>query len=127
MAYVRTAKHPKPEESSPAQSQAAKAVSKAEAVRTALAEGLESPSDIVRFVKARFGIDMPKQMVSAYKANEKRREQGHMAPQQKPQTTTAAKPAANGEPDLLGALEMIKPLVEQYGAAKVKRIVDLMG
>jgi hypothetical protein len=125
MGRPRTAKYPKPEESFSAKPEAAKAVSKADAVRAALADGIESPSDIAAFIKSRYGIEMARQMISSYKAQLRKRD-AERAPQSK-QIVIVAKPAAKSESDLLGALEAIKPLVDQYGADKVKRIVDLMG
>jgi len=37
------------------------------------------------------------------------------------------KAPANGEPDLLEAMEAMKPLFASLGADKVKRIADLLG
>jgi hypothetical protein len=37
------------------------------------------------------------------------------------------KPPADGGPDLLDSLESLKPLIAQYGAERVKRMVDLLG
>jgi hypothetical protein len=36
-------------------------------------------------------------------------------------------PAPAGERDLLDVMESMKPLIAQYGAERVKRIVDLLG
>ena len=47
---------------------------KAESVRIALSEGLESPGEIHDFVKAKFGHDIPNKMISSYKAQEKARQ-----------------------------------------------------
>jgi len=46
-------------------------ISKAEAVRQALAEGLSSPGDIADCAKAKHGLDIPKPQVSAYRAQNK--------------------------------------------------------
>ena len=46
----------------------AKTVSKAEAVRQALAAGLDGLDDIAKFVKAKHGYEIPKPQISAYKA-----------------------------------------------------------
>jgi hypothetical protein len=32
-----------------------------------------------------------------------------------------------GGPDLIASLETLKPLIAQYGAVKVHRLVDLLG
>jgi hypothetical protein len=51
-------------------------VSKAEAVRQALAQGLDSLDDIAGFLKNRHGIEMPRSQISTYKARSKRRAGG---------------------------------------------------
>ena len=48
-------------------------ISKAQAVRNALAEGHDKPGDIADFAKTRYGLDIPKQQVSAYKTQAKAR------------------------------------------------------
>src|SRR4051794_29001834 len=63
MASVRTAKYPKLVET-----EGFATASKTEAVRIALSEGLESIDDIRDFVRAKFGHDMPKSLVSSYKS-----------------------------------------------------------
>ena len=45
--------------------------------------------------------------------------EGYVAPPEKPK--------ADGEPDVLLALETVKELVGQFGADKLKRMVDLIG
>jgi hypothetical protein len=157
MARARTAKHPKPVEpedevqESPEEEPVAiielttPTVSKAEAVRIALSEGLESPGDIHDFIKARFGHDIPNQTISSYKAQEKARQAKKaeaVAPVAEPakrgrkpkaavaapvQPVAAQKPVANGQLDLLDALTAMKPLIAQYGADQVKKMVDLLG
>jgi hypothetical protein len=110
-------------------------ISKADAVRAALAKGLATPTAGVNFIKAEFGVVMPKQQFSVYKSEFKKRAlkvklkgkavpkstaapAGFLSPPPKPRT---------GEPDVLLAVETIKPLVQQFGAAKLKRIVELLG
>ena len=97
-------------------------ISKAQAVRNAMAEGLESLDDIEGFLKSRHGIEMPRQQLSAYKSQAKARESAgnETAPK------AAAKPTSGNDGDLLDALEAIKPLVEKLGAEKVRRLVDLL-
>jgi hypothetical protein len=104
-------------------------VSKADAVRASLAEGIESPGDAVEFLKSRFGIDMTRQVSSSYKAQQKAREQkksGGEEPARKPRGTTAAthsKPTASA--DMFDDLTAIKHLVERLGAEQVRKIVGL--
>jgi hypothetical protein len=114
-------------------------ISKAEAVRTAISAGKESPDDIHDFVLSKFGHDIPTRTISAYKAQAKARAAKKGAPKGKPgrKPKVAApvsngyvappeKPKAAGEPDVLLALEGVKELMATYGADKVRRIVDLL-
>jgi hypothetical protein len=151
MGRPRLAKHPEPtpapepaappaKEETPASS-----VSKAEAVRQAMGEGLDSLDDIEGFLMSRFGIEMPRQMISSYKAQQKARDQkaaGSTASPKRgrkpktvdapastsdsaPPTRTRVTPRADG--DLLDALKSLKGLVSAHGVAKVKEMVDLLG
>jgi hypothetical protein len=110
-------------------------ISKAEAVRRALAQGKESPADGVAFIRERFGLEMAPQHFSAVKSQQRRKEgttprgkrgrksradvEGYVAP---PPATRH-----DGETDLIESLERLKPLIAQYGAEKVHRLVDLLG
>jgi hypothetical protein len=105
-------------------------ITKAEAVRRAMAAGMNMPDDGVGFIKAQFGIDLPKQMWSSYRAQQKARDakkaegkskrvEGYLAP--------PSKKSANGEGDLLAAMEAIKPLVDNLGKDQAHRIIDLLG
>src|SRR3954447_12957838 len=86
-----------------------KRMSKTDAIRAAMAEGIESPGDGVDFIKRRFGLEMSRQHFSATRSKLKSSEgQGE-------------------EGDLLSAMETMKPLVAALGAEKVKRIADLLG
>lgn len=109
-------------------------MSKAQAVRNALAEGVEDIGDIEGFVKSRYGIDIPRQMISAYKAMEKKRAEkaaGKPGRKTRGAESSGSAPRATRssglESDLLDAMEAMKPLVEKLGPEKVKRIVDLLG
>jgi hypothetical protein len=118
-----------------------KTMNKSEAARAALDAGYEKPAEAVAFIKNTFGIDMDAQYFSAIKTRtngkgeaSKKAEpakrgrkpkapaalvNGYVAPPEKPRSTS--------EPDLLLALEGVKELVGQFGAEKLKRIVDLLG
>ena len=107
-----------------------KAVSKANAARAALAEGIEAPQKAVAFIKKRFGIEMNPQHFSAFKSQVRKKEAASKPAAERADSSPASptpKPSAGGEADLLAALETMKPLIAQYGADKVKRIVDLLG
>ena len=102
-----------------------KTMTKADAVRAALAEGVETSKEGVEFIKDRFGIEIAPMHFAAQKSQIKKKEQG-----EDQGTRKAPKPrqATDGDQgDLLAAMEAIKPLVASLGAEKVKRIVDLLG
>ncbi len=115
----------------------AKKLSKSDAVRAALTEGVKSPGDAVAFIQKRFGIEMSRQHFSATKAQIKRREQegaptGSIRRGRTPEAAVEGylappKVTPTGEGDLIDVLEKMKPLIAQYGAEKVKRLVDLLG
>ncbi|QEH36476.1 hypothetical protein OJF2_50400 [Aquisphaera giovannonii] len=119
-----------------------KGMSKAEAIRRVMADGIDNPSVGSQEIRKRFGIDVTPQHFSAARSQMKSRDakksgapkgkpgrkpkaasqgvEGYLAPPPKQQGT-------GGEPDLLEAMEAMKPLVNSLGADKVKRIVDLLG
>lgn len=118
MARTRTVKHPK------AAKQAeppAKSVSKADAVRAALADGIESPEDGVAFLKAQYGIEMSKQMWSTYKAQLKARAKKQSGAQPAKRGPKPASPAG----DIIDDISAVKGLVAKLGGAQVKKLVDL--
>ena len=153
MGRPRTAKHPKPEaiepedESQEAPEEEAAVViepeppaatmSKADACRALLAEGITDNEDAIAAARSQFGIEIKATDYSLYKSKAKAAKatakpepakrgrkpkvvvEGYVAPPEKPK--------AAGEPDLLLALEGIKELVVQFGADRVKRMVDIIG
>ena len=115
----------------------AKTISKAEAIRRMLSEGIDNPSAGSHEINKRFGIEVTPQHFSATKAQMKSKGdsakpkgrpgrkpkaavEGYLAPPPKPQPP-------GEQPDLLAAMEAMKPLVAALGAEKVKRIADLLG
>jgi hypothetical protein len=100
-------------------------VSKAEAVRTALKHGVEAPADISAFAKDKYGLDIPAQQAGTYKA-QIRAKQPQASGETKKAIPAAAKHGGGGETDLIIATEMLKPLVKQHGADRLKKIVDLL-
>lgn len=138
MPRARTAKHPKaedvPEEKTTAGGEIDKGITKVQAVRNALDEGLEKPGGIADFALSRYGLVIAKQQISAYKSQIRSKQRigevvskrgrkpkdavkGYLAP---PRITPS------GEGDLLDAMEAMKPLVASLGAERVKRLVDLL-
>lgn len=108
------------------------ALSKAQAVRNAIDEGLEELDDIENFVKSRYGLEIPRQMLSSYKSQIKSKMvSGKAVRGRKPRSVSEAAPARRSskgdEAGLLEALEALKPLVASLGGDKVKRLVDLLG
>ena len=113
-------------------------MSKTDAIRAAMAEGIESPGDGVDFIRKRFGLEMSKQHFSATKSKLKSAEDTKKsAPQAAPKAATKPQPVgdyqtppeqpAGRDGNLLDALEQMKPLIAQYGPDQVKRMVDLLG
>jgi hypothetical protein len=128
----------KPASAHAAKSEPAKTVTKAEAVRQALAKGIEAPGEISDFLKSQYGLDMPKQMASTYKSQQKARDLRvatigvvKRGPKPKGQLTgqiiTSSKHYAGGDTDIISSLESLKPLIARYGPDRVKRLVDLLG
>jgi hypothetical protein len=116
-----------------------KTMTKTQAARAAIADGVDSPTEAVAFIKKRFGIEMTPQHFSSIKFQQQKKSEeqpptgqrgrkvkatqaveGYLAPPRKP-------PAMGVEPDLLAAIEAMKPLVAALGSDKVKRIADLLG
>lgn len=105
------------------------AISKSEAVRRALADGVDQPADGVAYILSQFGIEMGPQHFSAVKSVHLKK-QGIPTVNTRFQPKTDASPkeaTLSGEGDLLESLEILKPLIAQFGADKVKRLVDLLG
>jgi hypothetical protein len=104
---------------------ATKSVRTVDMARAALAEGIEQPSDGVAYIKAKFGVELPKPMWSSYRAQLKAREQKASGPTPKP----AASPehGGGGETDLITAMETLKPFVAEHGPERLKPIIVLLG
>jgi hypothetical protein len=111
----------------PAELRAAEpAVSKAAAVRAALADGLDGLDDIAAYVKAKHGHDIPKPQISAYKAQEKAKGRKVDEPVPKAPKPKPAVHGGGGETDLITAMETMKPFIKEHGAERLKRIIDLL-
>ncbi len=110
-------------------------VSKAGAVRAAIAEGIDVPEEGVAFILKKFGIEITKPQFSSYKSQDKARQQkkGGDTPAKRgrPASTapvTASTPAPSlpsGNANLAISVEAIKTLVEQYGVEQVVSIARL--
>ena len=120
-----------------------KAISKAEAIRRVMADGIDNPSVGSQEIKKRFGIDVTPQHFSAARSQMKSRDakKQETAPKGKPgrkpkeapsqavegYLAPPPKPTPAGGSELLDAMEAMKPLVASLGREQVKRIVDLLG
>jgi hypothetical protein len=133
-------KNRKPEEGGQeTPSPVAKPVKKVDAAKAALNAGIDSPQLAVAYIAQHYGIELLPQHFSAIKSQLKKKQglaepaakrgpkpkgaaavEGYLAPPPTLQPVT-------GEPDLLAAMETMKPLIAALGAEKVKRIVDLLG
>ena len=109
--------------------------SKVEAVRIALRQGYDTPEAGLDFIRRRFDIEMTRQHFSATKSQIRKKERESGSEEDAPAPVrrkpliegyVAPPPKPPGEPDVLLALESVKELVEQFGADKIKRIVDLL-
>ena len=111
-------------------------VSKADAVRAALAEGIDSPDEGVAFIRERFGIEMGKTMWSSYKSQEKTRQAkasgGDRPRVGRPPVTPSASivppapaPAAARNGSVADSLKTVKELVDRLGADEVIKIAEI--
>ena len=107
-------------------------LSKAGAAREALQAGITVPKQASVYIKQKHGIDISPQQFSAEKSRMKLRSGGVIPSGQHDPSThsleaSGKKSAFPGQTDLLKALEIMKPLIDQLGVEKVKRMVDLLG
>ena len=120
-------------------SDASRRKSKTDAIRAAVAEGIESPGDGVDFIRNRFGLEMSKGHFSATKSKlksadaqgAKRSTATKAAAERRPEPVEddprPPEPPAGREGDLLDALEAMKPLVASLGKEQAHRIIELLG
>lgn len=124
-------------------------ITQTEAIRRALGAGHEGPTEGTAYIRDEFGIEVSKGNFSATKSRLKSLGDGTSEPKRrgrKPGTATVKrgpKPKAAGQADegylapppapkaadgdVLETLESLKPLIAQYGADRLKRMVDLLG
>jgi hypothetical protein len=149
---ARKASTTQPEGESLAMESASGTITKAEAIRKTLAEGITKSEDGVAHIKKRYGLDVTKGHFAASKSKEKTPGEPVQAmprrsrPPGKTKVVTvkvkrgrkpkaavegylAPPPTSAGEPsgDLLAQMEALKPLVESMGKERAKRIIDLIG
>jgi hypothetical protein len=114
-------------------------MSKADAVRAAIAAGIEKPKDGVEYVKKEFGIEITPATFSVTKSQDaKKAREGGSEVAEKPTTTAkrgpkpkTAAPAAAAAPSTNGStggslVQGLKALVERYGVEDVREVLELM-
>ncbi len=108
-------------------------VSKAEAVRRTIKDGVVKPIEAVAYIKEKFGIDMSAAMFSSYKSSEAKKAGGGTAGPVGRPGRPAGRPALHARPVAANgsgpaeAAEAVKLLVDQYGPDEVKKLADLFG
>ena len=78
-------------------------ISKAQAVRNALAEGLEKPGEIADFARKHYGLEITNQQVSAYKAQTKARARKEDGPEEPTTSTDEDDQTGGSKTDLIRA------------------------
>lgn len=111
-----------------ARKKAAGTMTKADAVRAALAEGLDTPEEGTAYIKEKFGLDVTKPQFSTYKSIGKKKAKGgagktRQAAPARSQALAVPARATNGDVSL--AVEAIKTLVDQLGVDQVQRIAEV--
>jgi hypothetical protein len=112
----------------------AEKISKADAVRAAMAEGNDTPEEGVAFISKRFGVEVTRQQFSSYKSQEKARQQKKGGQEENGQQGKRAVEAPvaevvpaprNGTPDVAESIQAIKSLVDTLGVDQVKQIAEI--
>jgi hypothetical protein len=101
-----------------------------------------TPQEGTAYIRQEFGIEIAPSHFSAVKSQLKKKggtgaADGRKGKRGRPKGSKSQavegylapppRPTASGGSDLLDAMEAMKPLIAQYGADQVKRIVDLLG
>jgi hypothetical protein len=106
---------------------------KADAVREALKEGVDSPQDGAAYVKQKFRLDITPQQFSTYKSIEKKKANGGgtgvgngRRGGGRPKADRPANGAASkGTGNAADLARQVKSLVDAYGAGQVKSMVEV--
>jgi hypothetical protein len=103
-------------------------VTKADAVRAAVAEGVNAPAEIVEFVKTKYGLELTAAQASTYKSLDKKRGgTGKRRGGRKVRAKAVATPNSTIIHGMVAIedLEAAKQLVAKVGAEQAKRLVGL--
>lgn len=96
-------------------------LSKADAVRAALAAGYDNPADGVAWIKGTHGLDVTNQAFSSYKMAEKKKREGAGGSK----AVRVGRPSKNGHGDVLDVARQVKQLVDAHGADVVRECLKL--
>jgi len=107
-----------------------KPMKKVDAVRATLAEGIESPTEGVEYIKKKFGIEMNAQSFSTSKFQINKAKGAKKKPGRKPGAAAAPKaatPAVSSNGSSCGSLvQGLRALIEKYGVEDVGEVLALM-
>jgi hypothetical protein len=92
-------------------------MSKAEAVRQAIAAGVDQPQEASAYIKEKFGLEVSPPMFSSYKSQMKKRQGGR----------GRRKARGNGPAGGVDLARKVKALVDEYGADAVKEMAEVFG
>lgn len=109
---------------------AAGKITQKEAVKKAIAAGKDSPADGVAYVKEQFGITLNNGAFSTIKSQLKKASGTNVSAGKRgrpsgAKAAPAAKPSANGVPNMALQIEAIKTLCASLGVDQVKQIAEL--
>lgn len=105
-------------------------MTKADAVRAAVAEGKLKPQDGCAWIKEKFGIDITPQHFSSYKSSEAKKTGAPGRRGRKPREAAAVVATPNGAPVATGGAvdlaKQLKGLVTRYGADEVSGMLAVL-
>ncbi len=102
-------------------------MTKADAVRAAMAEGVEKPQDACEWIKTKFGIDITPAHFSSYKSGFKKKEGGGASEPSSTSSHGKSQPSGSrvGNSNPVELAKQVRALVQQHGAAAVKGMVEV--
>lgn len=107
-----------------AEQEEAEKMTKAEAVRRALAEGIENPTEGSEYVKSKFGLDIAPGMFSSYKSQMKAKQAGGGGKEK----SGGRGGKAGGAGGIDGAVEaagQLRELVREHGYDNIKKLLEI--
>lgn len=109
-------------------------MTKTDAVKAAMADGVDNPTEGAAYIKTKFGLDITPQVFSTTKSIAKKKAaetNGHAGAGNNgtsvPKVSKKVASAGTGVDDAAALARGVKQLVEQYGAAAVKNMADVFG